>query len=143
MCAKFEIIAWFIYSIRKIKHEKLNIFFTKNTSSHQIWNQAKSPGGFNPEADILHVWTNFTTCLPYQRSFGKEVHPKWKHMKGCKSCVIDYSMNFVSFLTPDMASKNDARHGIEVSLLRVSRCHAWRQKAYNLYAANHLPNFRL
>jgi len=32
-----------------------------------------------------------------------------------------------SFLTPDMASKNDARHGIVLSIVGTTRCHVWHR----------------
>ena len=32
-----------------------------------------------------------------------------------------------SFLKPNMASKNDARHGIELSQLWIIRCHVWHR----------------
>jgi len=57
----------------------------------------------------------------------------------------------LAFLTPDMASKNDARYGIEgypcsthlfdaMSGIVFWR-HVWRQKAAKLFTWNHLPNF--
>ena len=56
---------------------------------------------------------------------------------------------YISFLTPDMASKNDARHGIDCSLVRqpdamsgiVFWRHVWRQKAHVFSCCNHLPDF--
>jgi len=57
--------------------------------------------------------------------------------------------NFVRFLTPDIASKNDARHGIDYSVLGQLDAmsgidflrHVWRQKAAKLCTSNHLPNY--
>jgi len=34
---------------------------------------------------------------------------------------------FASFLKPNMASKNDARQGIELSQLLMIRCHVWHR----------------
>jgi len=47
---------------------------------------------------------------------------------------------FVSFLTPDMASKNDARYGINPCTRKIL-CHFWCQKADKLNTCNQLPNF--
>ena len=62
--------------------------------------------------------------------------------------VID-AWKYSSFLTPDMASKNDARHGIDCSLVIqpdaisgiVFWRRVWRQKAHVFSCCNHLPNF--
>ena len=58
-------------------------------------------------------------------------------------------IKFVIFLTPDKASKNDARNGIEWSGLWCSDAmsgigfwrHVCRQKASELYTCNQVPKF--
>jgi len=36
-------------------------------------------------------------------------------------------IKFGCFLTPDMASKKDARHGIDLFTARITRCHVWHR----------------
>ena len=82
--------------------------------------------------------------------------PYWLHKSGwmaltreasnAKVVQVITAWNFTRFLTPDMAAKNDARHGIDCSLLGKHNAmsgivllrHVWRQKANKLLGSNNL-----
>jgi len=106
---------------------------------------------FTQNIELLFIYlqqhiivANFDLELIYGGSFAKVVQliTAWK---------------FASFLTPDMASKNDARHGGKkrcrtwhrLFSARITRCHLWyhfltpclASKTIKLHTRNNLPNF--
>ena len=49
------------------------------------------------------------------------------HAVGDHTTLAGHPSNSVSILTPVMAPKNDARHGIDLFSARITQCHVWHR----------------
>jgi len=90
---------------------------------------------------LVSIWS--TRCYVWRQKATKLFTCNHLHNWSlkCRSWASDYSMETHGFLTPDMASKNDARHGIVSFRVGTTRCHVWHRFFEAMFGFKKLTNF--
>ena len=100
---------------------------------------------------IHHKW-DIRSVMPVNQRINviiKDIRITWIEGSNAKVVQLITCIKFRSFFTPDMASKNDARHDIRLFSAGITRCHIWQgflppclgQKATEMICCNQLRNF--